>query len=121
MTDQIDIIHGKSLIAKFMGGFPCIIKVKSIGEVNGFEWAYGERYTYEELQYNTSYDSIMAVWHKFKDLKFNDTDIQLAHAGIKAAVSYRIVNDTVDKIFVEMYTAISWYNQNIIKSHCIQQ
>lgn len=64
----------------------------------------------DEIKYHTSFDWIMPVWYKVRDLKFTDVKTQLEHSSIKVSIDYRICYGTIDELFVEIFTAIQWYN-----------
>lgn len=102
--DVMEVTAGNKLIAQFM-------QVSKAKAENGL-WYYvnDNAYLQDELKYNISWSWLMPVWVKFRDLKFDDTRLQLEHSGIKAALTYQICYGTIEQVFIEMFTAIQWYN-----------
>ncbi len=117
--------QGNCLIAQFMGGFPCSLTVKSIGVTQGYEFS-GYTRAVDELQYHSSWDSIMPPIKKFNDLNITDEVIRKewltvsGNEGTLVGREYVSMCDNIDDAvtrkydiadaYEELVEAIKWYN-----------
>jgi hypothetical protein len=71
-------------------------------------------YTYR-LTYHKSYDELLPVWYKFKDLEIPDEGLNLLKFGVlKAQLNELITEDNITKTYNKLTEAIIWYS-TIIK------
>jgi hypothetical protein len=69
--------------------------------------------THFNLQYNSSWDWLMPVWYKFRDLKFEGEEVSQEHALFSMAINVAIIHKCKDSplpAFNELVSAINWYN-----------
>ena len=73
----MDNITDNEVLAVFDGATPCVIYVKSIGDVKGYEC---EQYNLavDELDFNVNWQSLMPVWYKFRALAIHNR-LDLVH------------------------------------------
>ena len=63
-----------------------------------------------ELEYDLSYDWLMPVWHKFRDLRFRSINDQFTHSHYKESIIKEIANGNEETLFNALAEAIEWYN-----------
>lgn len=99
-------------------------KTRIIAEFDGWEFVANDKnhplgyFTKNEfipcsngaLQYYRSYDWLMPVWHKFRDLRFETTLDIFTHTNIKNMIRQELTIGTVESLFCELAEAIEWYN-----------
>jgi hypothetical protein len=71
---------------------------------NGY-WLYNS-----ELRYHSKWDYLIPIWHKFRDLIFEDEKNEHNHSNFKYNISYRICYGTINDAFISIVSAIQWYN-----------
>jgi hypothetical protein len=103
MAQTAEIIEGNKLIAEFMGH-----KV-SYGLENAMLISTQE-ITYTPAKYHTSWDWLMPVWYKIRDLRFDEPKLQLEHMKVKTPITHFICYGTIEHAFIEILAAITWYN-----------
>jgi hypothetical protein len=68
---------------------------------------------WDDLWYNKSYDRLMPVWVKFKDV---GGELGLSKIVTLNACKYKfrvaLVNKSIAEAFTELAKAIKWYNEN---------
>lgn len=62
------------------------------------------------VKYHTSYDWLIPVWVKFRELRFDDVEHQFKHSELKSLIGWMLVNGTIETTFTELGKAIEWYN-----------
>lgn len=67
--------------------------------------------TIEEMGYDCSYQWLMPVWVKFRDLKFEDFKYQIEHSERKDIIGLAILYGEINIAFERLSEAITWYNQ----------
>jgi hypothetical protein len=70
----------------------------------------------DDLKFHTSYDWLMPIWVKFRDLHPTiDMNDDIAHETIKysrykTSITYKLLHSTIEEVFEELGKAIEWYN-----------
>lgn len=125
ITDN-EVIKMNTLFAEFMGvveqetsynsyGFPARLWYTANGLFRTDTFSVpgkSLRLFCELAKYNTSYDWLMPVWYKFRDLKFGPGDEIFQHGHLCAAISFQIISggpspSEACKLLAE---GIRWYN-----------
>ncbi len=83
-------------------------KTRLIAEFDG--WDYENMSDYRRRQFSTSYDWLIPVWHKFRDLRFEDLKHEFSHSNIKNMIRQELTIGTAWDLFNELAEAIEWYN-----------
>ena len=95
-----------------------------IAEFDGYEYCeegdwmqYGGVVAHwDDLGYNTSYDKLLPLWQKFRDLnktiKFSSNLFELEWKSKKLKIERAITYGTIQTAFTELGKAIKWYNEN---------
>lgn len=65
-----------------------------------------------EYEYHNTYDSLIPVWQKFRDLEMDSTKKELMHSVRKRKIAHALLNLTIKELFTELAGAIIWYNEN---------
>lgn len=104
-------ITDNEVIARFMGGKPSEYHMPK-GTYIFFDQLYhGQQlHAYKKMKYSTSWDWLMPVWYKFRDLQFrtfgHNSD-WIEHCGY---ISDAILNKGISETFSVLVEAIKWYN-----------
>jgi len=104
---EVTIDHMNEAIAMFMGGIPDGKKYMIFP--NNEIFIYHSDYN-SQLKYHSSWDWLMNVWHKFRDLKFKDDKLIMQHSDWKSPIDNAICYQSIDSAHVLLYRAIQWYN-----------
>lgn len=109
MTSQ-EIIEGNKLIGWFDEKYKSANPITK-GTMTDAIW---NQYLSEKgwYEYHTSWDWLMPVWYKFRDLKFISPKLQFEHSEYKDSISRVICYQDIQVAFNEMVIAIKWHNQN---------
>lgn len=121
--EQKEIIEGNKLIAEFMGGIPCKIRVKSLGDIDGFKFEESD-YTIEEMEHHKSWDWLMSVVGRIEKLGFdsrimgNDSDsgflcdfVDYENREAACVLCYQHDGGTkIECVFKAVTEFIRWYN-----------
>lgn len=94
---------------------------KTIAEFMGLEICQNNIYRNEKgflfsiegsqgLKYHESYDQLMTVWEKFRDLKIKGVH-KYAHTALCMEISKCIIYKTRTLAHESVYEACKWYNQ----------
>lgn len=65
----------------------------------------------KQAKYNTSWNWLMPVWHKFRDLKFDEETTKKLHNNYTARLAQDLAYGTIDEFHHNITIAIKWYNQ----------
>lgn len=60
----------------------------------------------KHMEYYKSYDWLMPVWHKFRDLRFEDNH----HLAYRERIEYQLMDGNEETLFNALAEAIEWYN-----------
>lgn len=64
-----------------------------------------------DMQFSTSYDWLMPVWHKFRDLRFEDNLTHLLqHGNHSIWIQSELSMGNINGLFEKLAEAIEWYN-----------
>jgi hypothetical protein len=63
------------------------------------------------LRYDHSWDYIMPLWHKFRDLDFESVDLDDQHKTLVDMVADAILNKSVNEAFLILVSGVKWYNK----------
>ena len=65
----------------------------------------------EDMNYDLSYDWLMPVWHKFRDLRFRGNIVSVfAHSSQKDKIIEELTNGNEETLFAALAEAIEWFN-----------
>jgi len=103
--EKEEILKGNKLIAEFMGK----------------EEGYNEHGVWQPFQYHSSWDWLMPVWHKFRDLRFKDETKSKLHTNYVARLAQDLAYGTISEFFNNIQIAIEWYNQQSINQNTEQK
>lgn len=109
MIDQINAV-----IAEFMGGPRCPHPDQPFFPEPhwGYKCHKGHWWNEKNLEYHNSWDWLMPVWYKFRDLRFSETKLQLQHSNWKTPIDNAICYQSIQSTHLLLFNAIQWYNQN---------
>lgn len=115
-----EILEGNKLIAIFMGGKLLMNNIYNFPVSFGYKESYDEGgyigsgkssvWDIDEMEYHTSWDWLMPVWYKFRDLKFTEETPQKLHNNYVARLAQDIAYGTIEEFFHNIQIAINWYN-----------
>lgn len=63
-----------------------------------------------DFKYNTSYDALMPVWVKFRDLKLKKDNLKDGQALHRTLIRNAITDLPIEKAFEKLTEALIWYN-----------
>ena len=93
MTDNITIEQMNEEIARFM-------------DIEGTDDFIRMNYRYEK-----SWDLLMPVWYKFRDLKFDEETPMKLHLNYVTRLAQDIAYGTIEEVHHNIHIAIQWYNK----------
>jgi hypothetical protein len=64
-------------------------------------------------KYNSDWNELMDVWHKFRDLKFDDRDNEMIIH--RARIQTYLLSAGITEVFKALVEAVKWYNQTVKK------
>jgi hypothetical protein len=102
---QEEIIQGNKLIADFMGYPECGLKNK-----DPYYYAMKHAYKNGNMRYHTSWDWLMPVWVKFRDVTFSDSSVSALHTNYIARLAQVLAYETIDMFYFRLIPAIQWHN-----------
>lgn len=74
---------------------------------------YGPFYP-EQMSFNTSFDWLMPVWVKFRELKFDENDPRCSKlSGFKIRIASLISYGSIEDCFNELANGIEWYYSEV--------
>lgn len=109
------------LIAEFMGF--CAIEFTPIDKQPTYKildlkgnpvYPYYGPYRSEQMQFDRSWDWIMPVWARFRDLilQLNNVNARKQHALHFQAIAGSITHGDLPRAYKRLVNAIKWYNEN---------
>lgn len=108
---QETIIEGNKAVATFHGFSRKPRKENSAGwkhwEIKPFGW-----FDDEDLKYHTSWDWIMPVWIKFKNLHIKGITARHYHKQVCASFGNAILSGEIENAWSDAVMAINWYNNH---------
>ena len=121
MTVEIKI----KLMAEFMDdkifiNYPPKFWNKEHWDESGFNGSLSDMFwDVDEMKYHTSFEWLIPVWYKFKNLHFNDVKHEFEHAEWKRNIDLILLcseteKDALNDGFEKLVEAIKWYNQTQI-------
>lgn len=105
-----------------------ITETKTIAEFMGYEYhndypilfpegyyqldeLIANKYLVQQFKYHTSWDWLMPVWEKFKNLDVNNEKEKVNHVDLKGAIRFKITERPIQEAFSAIANAIKWYNE----------
>lgn len=70
----------------------------------------GRTLLHSELNYDSDWRYLMAVWYRFVDLRYLDVMHQLKHSELKTTCGYAILYGGIDLAYNRIIDAIKWHN-----------
>lgn len=67
---------------------------------------------YPEMKYHTSWDWLMPVWEKFRDMEFDTSEHIFRHRKYKDCIDKELSYGTIECAHLVIYKAIQWYNES---------
>lgn len=105
----IDVdITDNEVIARFIGA-----EVKPIDQnaVRGSVFYNGEWYRdFSRLKFQTSFDWLMPVWYKFRDLVLTTQDDHVTHSNHRIVIGSAILSKGIGEACKLLAEGIRWYN-----------
>jgi hypothetical protein len=105
-------IEDNKSILEFMGYVVTDFEERQL-RFNNPDFAHEKYYHWplvESCNYYKSYNDLMPVWHKFRDLRFTDLIHEKMHSGLKEIVGRSILNKPIEKAFRQLADACKWAN-----------
>lgn len=102
MTEQ-EILEDDKLIAEFMEYYFHAGKFYKKGAKTLGQW-------FSIPKYNISWDWLMPVWCRIRDLRFKEMKHEFEHADIKQNCAHAICYRDIQSAYYEIVNAIKWYN-----------
>lgn len=62
------------------------------------------------IPYHESYDWLMPVWVKFRELEFDNMGHKINHAHHKQAITYKMAYGTLPELYEALVKAVEWVN-----------
>ena len=106
-----EILEGDKIIAEFVD---CKIEgdsIKRMSKYYSFPRTMARTIHIDDLEYHSSWDWIMPVWYKFRDLKFNEETASKLHLNYVARLAQGLAYGTIEEFFHNMQIAIKWHNK----------
>lgn len=69
----------------------------------------------QELRYHSDWQSLMPVWHKFRDLRFEREKHSFVFSTERQYIGTMIAYHGIEEAHQALYNAICWYNTTINK------
>ncbi len=110
------ILEYRKLMAEFMGGTyeinavtlkPYTDRINLGGQTFMLE---GDWLVTHCLRYDESYDELMKVWVKFRNLKLYNPKDMFEHSKMKSLIDLAICYRSHEEAFWQLATAIKWFN-----------
>jgi hypothetical protein len=67
--------------------------------------------TNDRVFYHDSYDWLMPVWVKFRELRFDDSKQRARFAKRRQDIRYAMTEGTVPELFAALVEAVRWWNE----------
>ena len=109
MTEE-KIIEGNTLIAEFMG-YTVYRKRYPRNHGIGAPEAEWKDIVIEKAKFHKSWDAIMPVWQKFRDLPFENTALKYSFREFSDGISNAIYWHEVADVWSNLCEAINWYKK----------
>ena len=78
------------------------------------EYLYSYSNAHEYWDYHESYDSLMRIWFKFRELRFESLKHEKQHYEYKSKIGLSLVVDNdISKPYNLLVEAIEWYNSTL--------
>lgn len=65
----------------------------------------------KDLKYHLSWDKLMPVWYKFRDLQFESTKLQKEHSDWESPINNAICYQGIKSAHLLLCLAIQWLNK----------
>lgn len=98
---NLQIEEMNKIIARFMGYFFNAGKFYADGK--------GQSGWFKDAKYHRDWNSLMDVWYKFVDLRFENPDHQLKHSELKTTIGYAILYGQIQLAHTNLFEGIEWY------------
>ena len=97
-------LENNKLIAEFMGATPCILSIKSIGDMQGYECD-DFKLPIDELEYATSWDWLMPVVQKCATTYIDK------HKFVRELRLFNmVIYSDIQEIYKEVVEYVKWFN-----------
>lgn len=60
--------------------------------------------------YESSWDMLIPVWYKFRDIKFRDEFVKTLHINYCARISNKLAWEDITSCYKQLVIVIKWYN-----------
>lgn len=111
LTPKDTIASGNEVLADFMYGPKCWTFCRGYKAVSIPTGENKGTITYfDEMDYKNSWDWLMPVWYKFRDLKFESATDMRKHRSFCSEIAMGILSDGISEAFKELVKGITWYN-----------
>ncbi len=106
MTEEQKLIDDNNELIAIFDGWELVEEDMAQAFQKNGRWLY-----HYELNYHGDWNHLIKVWHKFRDLRFDEFGkLNFEHSELKQLIAREICYGNIETAFKSMVLGVKWYN-----------